>query len=197
MKIWPLCFAIGAVMLGSLSLTAQTPPEHGLIRPGEGLPGVHLGDNFSSFQAVFPKHPVYDEDWPDTYCGGRAYHWLDIKKRGNGVYVYLRKDKIYLLSIQTPRFVLSNGIQIDSSEKQVQAAYPQGHKYILLGSGSAVVGGKDLIYWVIKEQGIAFELYWDSSMKKRLVSAINIFKKDTEFLPEGCVSPPQEWKQVP
>src|ERR1700759_4752910 len=97
---------IAAVLAGALSLIAQKPPEHGLIQPGKGLDGVHLGDNFESFAAVFPRQPRYDEDWPDNYCGGRGYHWLDLKKRANGMYVYLKNDRIYLLSIQTSRFIL-------------------------------------------------------------------------------------------
>lgn len=190
------CFAFWALVLPTFSAGAQTPPAHGLIRPGESVSGIKLGSNFSSFEVVFPKHPHFDEDYPNTVCGDRVYHWLDLDKDATGVYVYLKNDEIYQLSIQTPRFTLSNGIKIDDSEKQIKAAYPHGRGYILLGSGMAAVGGKDLIYWVDKKRGVAFELYWYQPKNQRLVRAIDIFRPGANYFPEGCISPPQQWREL-
>jgi hypothetical protein len=197
MKISTLCFAFAALLLGTCSADSRTRPRSGLIRPGEGIPGVQLGSHFSSFEAVFPKHPGLDEDLPDTLCGaGRVYHWLDIEKHANGVYAFLKNDEIYQLSVQTPRFALPNGLTIDASEKKVKAAYPNGRGHVLLGSGAAYVGGRDLVYWVDKKKGIAFELYWDGEKKQRLVRAIDIFRKGGLYFPQGCVTPPQEWREL-
>jgi hypothetical protein len=166
-----------------------------LILPGDSVAGIKLRSHFSNFEAVFPKHPKFDEDY--TYdCSGRVYHWLDIDKSSNGVYVFLRNDEIYQISVQTPRFALPNGIQLDASERQVQAAYPNGRGYILLGSGSAAVGGRDLVYWVDTGRGVAFEFYWYHEKKKRLLGAIDIFQRGSAYYPEGCISPPREWKEL-
>lgn len=194
MKVFLLySLAIVALVLGTGSITAQTPPERGLILPGKGVSGVDLDSNFSAFEAVFPKHPQFDEDTPNTQCGaGRVYHWLDIDKRANGVYVYLKSGRIYQISVQTPRFALPDGIKINASERAVKAAYPNGRAYVLLGSGMAAMGGKDLIYWVSKGRGVAFELSWDQRKKRRFVRAIDVFQEGTAFFPEGCISPPQK-----
>lgn len=197
MRMSALSHFVSWAFVVTCNATAQMPPAGGLIHPGKGLAGVELGSHFSSFETVFPKHPDLDEDYSYADCGGRrVYHWLDLDKRANGVYVYLKNDEIYQLSVQTPRFALSNGIRTDASEKQVKAGYPQGRGYILLGSGAAAVGGKDLTYWVDREQGVAFEFYWYREKKQRQVRAIDIFRRGTDYRPEGCISPPQEWREL-
>ena len=174
---------------------AHMPPDHGLIRPGEGIDGVALGSDFSSFEAIFPKQPKFDEDY--TQCDdGRVYHWLDLNRDATGVYVYLKHDQIYQISVQTPRFALSNGIKIDSPETQVRKTYPYGRGYILLGSGSVAVGGRDLTYWVDQRQGVAFEFYWYQEQKQRFIRAIDVFQRGADFSPEGCISPPQQWRAL-
>lgn len=198
MKIRALfCFVWGAISLACVVAIAQRPPAHGLILPGTSVAGVKLGSGFAAFESIFPRHPKIDEDLDNVVCGaGRSYHWLDLTKNANGVYAYLKAGKIYQLSVQTPRFLLPNGLKIEASEKQVKAAYPHGHAYTLIGSGMPAVGGKDLTYWVDKKNGVAFELYWNEQMRQRLVRAIDIFRPGALYLPNGCVSPPQEWRDL-
>jgi hypothetical protein len=172
---------------------AQTLPADGLILPGESVAGVKLGSDFSSFEAVFQKHPDADEDMHDSGCAGRVYHWVDIDRGATGVYAYIRDAKIYQLSVHTPRFALSNGIKLEVPEEQVRRAYPSGQRFVLEHSASTVVGGRDLVYWVDKGIGVAIELYWDQRKKQRLVNAIDIFPKGTDYRPEGCILPPQKW----
>jgi len=189
------CLAPWALVLAAFSGGAHVPPTSGLIRPGEGVPGVDLGSKFSSFEAIFPKHDELDEDYTYPECG-RVYHWLDLDKRANGVYAYLKNDEIYLLSVQTPRFALANGIAIEASEKRVKAAYPGGRGYVLLGSASVAVGGRDLRYWVDKKKGVAFEFSWYEKKKQRFVSAIDVFRRGSNYFPKGCISPPQQWQEL-
>jgi hypothetical protein len=194
-----LMLYLGLAVLVSRPCNAwgHVPPPEGLIRPGEGVSGVNLGSHFSNFEAVFPRHARLDEDMPDTQCGaGRVYHWLDIDKRANGIYAYLKDDQIYQLSIQTPRFSLPNGLKVDAPENRVKTTYPHGRAYVLLGSHMEALGGRDLIYWVDQKEGLAFELYWNKTKKKRLVRAIDIFRKGADYRPEGCISPPQQWREL-
>jgi len=161
-----------------------------VIVAGDSVAGVKLGSLLTDFKAAFPKA---DEILVDDMCHISSYQWVDIDLGATGVYAYVKNDKIYQLSVRTPRFVLSSGVKLQVSEKQVRRLYPTGRSYILRYSGSAVNGGRDLHYWVDKLSGIAFELYWDKRDKQWRVSSIDVFPVSTEYQPEGCVSPPREW----
>ncbi|WP_213807879.1 hypothetical protein [Granulicella sp. dw_53] len=169
------------------------------MSPGKSVAGLRLGSTFSEFQATFPPHANTDEDVQNSLrnrCPDRSYHWLDIDRNATGVYALFKDGKIYQMSVHTPRFALSNGVHIDSTADEVRRAYPKGQEHWLVGSGSAVVGGKDLIYWVDEADGVAFELYWNKKTARRLVSGIDIFAAGTAYRPEGCISPPQSWKEL-
>lgn len=193
-----LIITVVFVLCCSVPFRAWSQPlPRGLIVPGESVAGVKLGSSLTDFKAVFPKHTECDQSWNDDLCGnGSSYQWVDIDLGAAGVYAYLRDDKIYQLRVQTPRFSLSNGIKIGASEEKTKRIYPNGRTYVLRYSGSKVVGGRDLRYWVDNKSGIAFELYWDRRYKRRLVGSIDIFAAGTEYRPQGCVSPPREWIEV-
>lgn len=173
---------------------AISTSKNGIIVPGESVGDVKLGSEFSTFEANFPRHAEADEDTANGGCSERIYHWVDVDRDATGVYAYLREGKIYQLSVHTPRFSLANGIKVESSEEQVEKSYPRGRGYVLLHSGSAAVGGQDLTYWVDKRAGVAIELYWNQERKQRLVNGIDIFAGGTDYRPEGCTLPPQEWQ---
>ena len=144
---------------------------------------------------MFPSHPQWDESY--DLCDHSSYHWLDMDLRANGVYAYLSNDKIDQLRVQTPRFSLASGLKVEASAERVTRIYPGGRLYVLRHSGSKVVGGRDLQYWVDNISGIAFEFYWDSQKKRRSVRSIDIFPSGTVYQPEGCVSSPREWVRDP
>lgn len=182
--------------LFSLALTqctAQTP-NSGTIVAGESVAGLKLGSTLSEFQAMFPKKPNIDEDFSNMVLDGcpSSYHWVDLERGATGVYAILEDGRISQLSVKTPRFHLANGIATEYSAAQVKHLYPHGKEFVLVGSGGKDVGGRDLHYWVDSSDGLAFELYG----KKRLVSGITIFGRGKEYLPDGCISPPQEWRAV-
>lgn len=179
-----------------LQPAAQAAKNNEVIEPGESVAGVRLGSDFSSFERVFPKHPHADTDYPDNGCGDRVYQWVDVDRSATGIYVYLKENKISQFSVQTPRFALPNRIALNASEEQVKRAFPKGRAYVLVGSGSAAVGGRDLVYWVDKASGVAVELYWNQRKRTRLVRSIDIFRKGANYRPEGCISPPQQWREL-
>jgi hypothetical protein len=184
--------------VGATGMHAQAP-QQGTIIPGKSLAGLKLGSTFSDFSALFPKHPDVDEDFMRSTqddCPDRSYHWVDIDRDATGVYALFRGTIIYQLAIQTPRFKLENGIGMDTAADDVERTYTAGKEYILRGSGSEVVGGKDLLYWVDKADGIAFELYWNKHKRLRQISAITIFDKGSDYKPDGCISPPQQWQAI-
>jgi hypothetical protein len=183
-------------LLAVVASHGQEAPAESVILPGKSVAGVELGATLASFWKIFPKHEGADEELPVNGCGVGGYHWVDVDRGATGVYAYLKNDKIYQLSVHTPRFALPNGLKVEVPEEQVKRSYPSGQGYVLLHSGSAVVGGRDLVYWVDKESGVAFELYWNQRKKQRLVNGIDVFKKGIEYYPEGCISPPQQWKEL-
>lgn len=177
-------------------LVQRSSGQQGQILPGDGVAGVRLGDTLDQFFNVFRPQPQYDEDFPGNACWNRSYHWVDLKNEATGVYSYFKAGQLTLISVQTRRFSLPSGLKVGATITQVVKAYPQGHWFILLHSGGADVGGKDLVYWVARDSGIAFSFYWDRRQQKRLVLGIDIFQKSTEYRPEGCISTPQQWSPL-
>lgn len=186
-------FTPGFLFLGPSR--AQSGGKREII-PGASVDGVKLGDDFEKFQSEFPKHNDIDEDLPGQGCSERVYHWVDLDRNATGVYAYFRAGRIYQFSVHSPGFALPDTLKSDATETQVRSRYPEGRGFTLVGSGSAVVGGKDPNYWVVKSAGVAFELNWNQRQGERLVGGIDVFAKGAEFRPEGCISPPQEWKPI-
>jgi hypothetical protein len=169
-------------------------PKSGTIIAGESVVGLKLGSTLSDFQAIFPKKPNIDEDFSNMILDGcpSSYHWVDLERGATGIYAFLEDGQISQISVKTPRFHLTNGMSIEASAARVKHLYPHGKEFVLVGSGGKEVGGRDLHYWVDSSDGVAFELYGN----KKLVSAISIFEKGKEYLPDGCISPPQKWRAV-
>jgi len=171
----------------------QSAP-HGVIIPGESVAGLKLGAPLVEFKAVFPKDPTLPDDVLGDPCDNRIYQWVDVPDGATGVYAYLKGDKIFQLSVQTPRFSLSNGIKYGDSDDRVKRLYRNGREYVLLNSRSLSLGPRDLHYWVDQGGGIAFGFYWNQERKQRMLMSIDVFGKGTTFQPDSCVSPPRGWE---
>ncbi len=199
-KLIILCLAVGACALAGRSAIAQTEPKTGLILPGSSVAGVKLGDNASRFDAVFPKGPVSENHSASGAvgegCPTEIYYWSDLALNTSVVTAYLNAGEISQISTQGPVFFLPDGLKTGATEEQVKKAYPKGQGYVLLGSASHLNGERNLVYWVDKADGVAFKLTWWPSKKTRTVSGIDIFPKGSDFRPEGCISPPQQWMRL-
>jgi hypothetical protein len=199
-KLIPLCLTAGICALAGWNAWAQTGQRTGLILPGTSVAGVKLGDDASRFEAVFPKRPASEDHSLSgavgDQCPTEIYYWSDLALDTSVVTAYLKNGDISQLSVQGPMFSLQNGLKAGATEEQVKQAYPNGQMYVLLYSGSKVNGGRDLHYWVDKRAGVAFKLAWWQSRKRRSVSGIDIFPKESAYRPEGCISPPQQWQQT-
>jgi hypothetical protein len=195
MRCNSLLLAVGLCVINLAKALGQVP-DGGTIVPGKSVAGISLGATRDSFERSFPKKDGTDEDLPTNGCGIDGYHWVDVDRGATGVYAYTKDGGIVQLSVKTPRFSLADGLKMDATQAAVERAYPHGSGYELLHSNSAVMGGKDLIYWVDEKAGIAFELYWNRKSSRRLVSGIDIFKPGAAYKPEGCISAPQSWRAV-
>ena len=192
---------------GSAKQTTSAPPEAAsaafLIEPGHSVGALRLGDPHEQVLKVFPKKANYVEEY--TYnqpCALTEIHWLDIdlsQENGavsNGVFIYLKDGRVFQIDAASPRFRTTNGITVDSTPEEVRRHYPRLKSYVLSNSGAKVNGGRDLIYWVDRESGIAFEFYHNSKSGKRQVSKVIAFRPTSDFQPEGCISPPQELHEL-
>src|SRR6266566_7056513 len=47
-----------------------------------------------------------------------------------------------------------------------------------------------------QRNGVAFKLAWLQSKKQVSVSGIDIFCRHSDYRPDGCVSPPEQWGEV-
>lgn len=160
--------------------------DEGLILPGKSIGQLNLGDS-KEFAISYLGKPT--EVYPYV-CG--QVHWNDYKLDNSGIFIYQKDDKIYHIESFTGRFKTINGIKPDDSPKNLMNFYPNLEAYELLKSGAIINGGKNIIYWVDKDQGIAFGIYYYPKKKQRRIGSIIIFNSQEEFQPNGCLSPPQE-----
>lgn len=192
--------ALGICVPSGWGATAQTDPTAGLIVPGTSIARLKLGSNPSAFQTVFSKRSgsanSAEIGTVGEGCPDKVYYWNDLKVNTSKIDAYFRNGQITQISAFGPSFFLSNGLRTGSTEQSVEHAYPKGRMYVLMHSASKVNGVRDLHYWVDKGAGIAFELDWSQNKKQRFVGSIDIFTKEVDFRPEGCISPPQRWQTL-
>ena len=168
-----------------------------LIKPGQSVGLLRLGDSHEHAVELLGKtEEDYNFENNKSACARSEMHWADVELDSNGVFLYLKDSRIYQIVAATPRYATREGIKSGDTPGLVRRYYPSIQAFALLGSGSQVVGGRDVIYWVDQQQGIAFEFYYDSKTRKRYLEGIVVFDPEVSFLPEGCISPPQKWVKL-
>jgi hypothetical protein len=187
----------------SPSPTASRLPDNpNLIVAGKSVGLLKLGDSRERVLELFPKKSGDEEYTYDKNCCGCSFtfseiHWLPPKFENNGLFIYLREGRVFQIMVETDRFSTSEKVKPDSTPKEVRQHYPNLKKaFVLLGSGADVVGGRELIYWADSIAGIAFEFYYNRRKNQRLVKSVIVFEPNSEFQPNGCVSIPQELKEI-
>jgi hypothetical protein len=189
----------------TVSTSASPIPltDAALIEPGRRVGTLRLGDIRERVTEVFPKKPNYDEEYNyDEGCPRTEIHWLDIDLShengavSNGVFVYLKDGRVFQIEAATPRFHTADGITEDSTPEELRRHYQQLKAYVLANSGTKVNGGRDLIYWIDRESGIAFEFYYNTGKRERRVSKVIVFHPGSDLQPGGCVLAPQELHEL-
>jgi hypothetical protein len=200
-----LVLRVGIIMLLMFGVrvansTDYWVPNAGEIVAGRSVGDLKLGDSQSRVSEIFRLKPNIDQETflisGPTSCHRKEIHWLDMEKKSgkfvvhNGVWIYLKEDRVVQVESMTPRFRTPEGITEHSGAEQIRHSYRDLQTFTLTNSGSKINGYRDLVYWVDKRKGIAFEF------QGRFVSKIAIFAADTQFQPEGCVDEPQTWKEL-
>lgn len=175
-----------------------TVPGPSVIVPGKSVGPLQLGDTRERAVELLgepTEEYTYDENSLGP-CKFTEMSWTDLDLDRRGITLYLKNGHIYQIESFTTRFATASGITNDISPQKVRQLYSSLKSYVLLNSGSKVDGGKDLIYWVEDSEGIAFGLYNYPKINKRKTGSIILFERGVKFVPRGCVSPPQEWREL-
>lgn len=128
---------------------------------------------------------VYSHERP---CNYTEMHWIDVENDSTGVFAYLSADVVYEITAVSKRFKVK-GIQSSygATLDRVRTEMPQGRLMRLTNSNSKVNGGKDVYFWVVRNKGIAFGLYYHSQQKSRMVESVTVFTPMGTFRPDGCL----------
>ena len=173
------------------------PSNTHLIDPGRSIGLLQLGDTRQSVLGLFP----FKENMDKESKSGRLskIHWLDLEKKQvqGEITFFLKDDRVFQIASATPRFRTRSGITIYSAPDNLREMYQGLRAYILLNSGGDEVGGRDLVYWVSQDDGIAFEFHYYPKKHRRLVYGVVIFEPHTEFFPRGSFVSSELWRELP
>lgn len=165
--------------------------ENGAIIAGRSVGLLNMGDT-KEMAISYLGNPTQEGNlW--IPCKVTEIHWNDYHLDSNGIFIYLKDDKIYQIVSGTKRFKTENGIKPDDDPKKLKGFYPKLEAYELLNTASQINGGANVIYWVDKEQGIAFGLYNYRKLGERRIGSIIVFYPNDEFEPDGCLEQPMNW----
>lgn len=185
--------------------------ERQYIHPGYGTDQVHLGMSSEDLRRVLGK-PNDENSHRESInvngeilksnCSYTEMHWFPkanpngkMKERGNGIFAYLMDDRVYEISFSGEKsYKTKEDINYLSSLKDLKNKIG-APVYILSPSANHANNYEDLMYMVETEKGVAFELTNSYKTKEKLVSAIYVFAPSGNFLPWGCISDNQSFKE--
>jgi len=200
-----LSIALGLLLYHSLAAT-NAAKDVRVIVPGQSVGLLHLGDIRDRVFGVFPRQPDADQDTRFGFggtCATEEVISLDRVKTKEGfhvkgnLFIYLKDNRVFQIEATTGRFQTSEGIGPGSEPSEVKARYADLASYELQYSASPIAGNRDIVYWVSVKMGIAFEFHYDQHSRHSLVYGVSIFSRGKEFLPKGCILPPQKWLNLP
>lgn len=193
--ILPLLLQLGMVFNADLNKLAGHEANSKII-PGSRVGVLSIGDTRERIISVLGKKKEDEEYTYTDPCNYTEIHWLDLETHSNGLFFYLRKGRVFQIDVATPRYSTMDGISVEAPDDLIKSKCLNCDTYVLLHSGSKVVGGQDLMYLVNAQKGIAFELYYNKAERKRRVSKIIVFEPKTDFTPEGCIAPPKKLRKL-
>ena len=185
-----------------------------LITAGESVGNLFLGDDFERAKEVYGE---IESDYDYGRIGGgpiptqlgcgnyRGIHFWNSKDKKDplyfdygGAWVYLREGKVFQIKIQSPNFATAERITVGSAPAEVKYSYPTSEAWVKLNSSCNCTGGDNLLYWIDRSKGIAFEFHYHQKLKKKYLAYVFVFEPNTDFLPDGCVYlETQGWEKLP
>lgn len=173
--------------------------KEGQIIAGKGIDKIQLGNTREqAIKSLGKPNEEYKYNYEplNNPCNRSEMHWLQLEIDGNGFFAYLRDGVVFHIDVSSTRYTTPEGISVYTPIDEVLRKYDSLQGFELMGSAGEINGGKNLWYLVEQNQGIAFEMYYDKKEKKRKVWTISVFDPNTNFKPDGCVSPPQTLVEI-
>lgn len=174
----------------------QSRIEEGQIISGKGIDKIQLGNSREQVIQALGKPSEEYQYGVISSCNHSEMHWLQLGVDGDGFFAYLKDGIVFQIDISLSRYATPEGITLDTPIDKVLEKYDSLQGFELMGSAGEINGGKNLRYLVEQTQGIAFEMYYNRKAKKRKVWNIIVFEPNTNFEPDGCVSPPQSLVKI-
>jgi len=155
-----------------------------LIRPGQSVGHLKLGDTYDRAKELFPPKPSVDQEYSREGDCGIEFNWVDLKNpRFGNVFIYSKDGKVSQIDVATTRYHTAEGITIDSSPKEIRKHHEGLRAFVLSSGFSEATGGRPLVYWVDSEKGIAFAFAYSRSLRRRYLYLIVVFRPSSEICP--------------
>jgi hypothetical protein len=163
------------------NLTENFP--NGLIKEGQTIGPLSIGMVREEVETILG---IPTEEYTQMRCGILALHWNDLKYNNRGVYVFLRNGEVFQIDTYSQRFSLPS-LAVEDLPSKLPALYPDLKAYEMQNSSAIVDGGRNLVFWIDSEKGIAFELYnfQGQTRSYRRIGSISVFDSSVGYYPKG------------
>jgi hypothetical protein len=194
LSLWMVLLAIVIVSLAPSDFS-QTNEGTGaqtaeLIIPGRSVGAISIGMKRVDLERhIFSWRTKPDEVYSHGHpCKYTEMHWIDIENDSTGVFAYLTGDMVYEITAVSKRFKVQDMLSsYGETLDQVKTQMRDGQLMRWTNSNSKVNGGKDVYFWVVRNKGIAFGLYYQPRLRSRKVESVTVFTPMGTFQPDGCL----------
>lgn len=172
------------------------------IEPGIGVGNFKLGITIENITEIAKKRclepfAVYypNFEYMDAMLSARDENVSNMTG-GDGIRCYFKNNALFQISVDSYLYSTDELITKNSLLGDVKRKYPGGKAFRLMPSKKSVTQKVEkLSYWVVTDDGIAFEFY-PSPEKIMRVSNIYVFRRQTEFIPLSTRDSPEFFELV-
>ncbi|HTX75015.1 MAG TPA: hypothetical protein VMD29_02330, partial [Terracidiphilus sp.] len=119
---------------------------------------------------------------------GEELNWVDLsdQRHVGNVFIHFRNGTVFQVDVADRSFHTLDGISLLSSPAQIRQRDPRLEAWVLSDVTSDALGGRPLIYWIDRKQGIAFSFAYSNSDRKRSLYEIIVFRPGTQICPQDA-----------
>jgi hypothetical protein len=171
-------------MVLSVAQVASGPvnPTPSLIVPGLRVGVLNLGDTRDRALKLFPFKTNMDQEFPQEPDCGTELNWVDIDNpKGGNMFIRMRNNVVFQIDSATDRYRTAEGITVGSPPEEVRKHYPHLRSYVL--SNITTTSWYPTVYWIDRDEGIAFAFDKPRRKPKRYLHEIIVFEPKSEVCP--------------
>jgi hypothetical protein len=184
---------VSSAIVEKLTKREAKPSAVETIAPGQSVGNLQLGMTLSDLERpVFSWQPKAQISRNENDCRYRSVSWVNIEGNYPVVSAYLGSEGVVEIDVGVELEVQGMGFVYGKKLSELRSTMPAGKLYRWKGSGWRMPGGRDELFWVVEDKGIAFGLDYDRKSKSLTVFSVAIFKPQERFQPEGCLRNPEE-----